>query len=149
MFDSDQPAVAELLRTTVADGSTIARQMASSPTVKVRRAAASSKTASTQQQLRRGTQIGRSNVKTGLTNPPARTISISQNGGLTRLDMLAGVLGRHPRRTVRELIALLEKEFRWKTTESAVTGHLYTHRDRVLHIPPGHSSNRPATWSLK
>jgi hypothetical protein len=40
--------------------------------------------------------------------------------------MMAAVLRRHPRRTVRELIALLAKEFRWKTTESAVTGKLYT-----------------------
>ncbi len=42
--------------------------------------------------------------------------------------MIAAVLRRHPRRTVRELIALLDQEYRWKTSESAVTGHLYTRR---------------------
>jgi hypothetical protein len=49
---------------------------------------------------------------------------------------MAAGLKRHPRRTVRELIALLDKKFRWKTTESAVTGHLYTLRDKFVHTPP-------------
>ena len=63
--------------------------------------------------------------------------------------MMAAVLKRHPRRTVRELIALLDKEFRWKTTESAVTGHLYTRRDKFVHTQPDRATNRPVTWSLK
>jgi hypothetical protein len=63
--------------------------------------------------------------------------------------MIAAVLRRHPRRSVRELIALLNKEYRWKTTESAVTGHLYTHRDRFVHTPPDRITNRPVTWSAK
>ena len=63
--------------------------------------------------------------------------------------MMAAVLRRHPGRTVRELIALLGKEFRWKTNESAVTGKLYTHRDLFLHAQPDRSINRPVTWSLK
>ena len=76
-------------------------------------------------------------------------LSASRNGGLTRVEMMAAVLRRHPRRTVRELIALLAKEFRWKTTESAVTGKLYTRRDKFEHAPPDRSTNRPVTWSLK
>ena len=63
--------------------------------------------------------------------------------------MMAAVLGRHPRRTVRELIALLNKEYRWKTSESAVTGHLYTRRDKFVHIAPDRATNRPVTWSAK
>jgi hypothetical protein len=50
--------------------------------------------------------------------------------------MIAAILRRHPRRTVRELIALLAKEFRWKTNESAVTGKLYTRRDNFAHTQP-------------
>jgi hypothetical protein len=95
-------------------------------------------------QLGRGTQIGRSKTKIAPNAPAA-----SRNGGLTRLDMIAAVLRRHPRRSVRELIALLDQEYRWKTTESAVTGHLYTRRDRFVHTQPDRLNNRPVTWSLK
>jgi hypothetical protein len=73
----------------------------------------------------------------------------SRNGGLTRIEMIAAVLKRHPRRTVRELIALLDREYHWKTTESAVTGHLYTHRDKFVHTAPDRATNRPVTWSSK
>ena len=95
-----------------------------------------------QQQLGRRTQVGPGKVQTG--RAPA-----SRNGGLTRVDMMAAVLRRHPRRTVRELITLLDKEFRWKTNESAVTGKLYTRRDKFAHTQPDRSTNRPVTWSLK
>ena len=73
----------------------------------------------------------------------------SQNAGLKRVDMIAAVLKRHPRLPVRKLIALLDKEFRWKTNESAVTGKLYTRRDKFVHTQPDRSANRPVTWSLK
>ena len=63
--------------------------------------------------------------------------------------MIAAVLRRYPRRTVRELIALLNKEFRWKANESAVTGKLYTRRDKFVHTQPDRLTNRPVTWSLK
>jgi hypothetical protein len=74
---------------------------------------------------------------------------MSHNGGLTQVDMIAAVLRRHPRRSVHELIALLDKEFRWKANESAVTGKLYTRRDKFVHTPPDRSTNCPVTWSLK
>jgi hypothetical protein len=63
--------------------------------------------------------------------------------------MIAAVLRRHPRRTVRELIALLDKEYQWKTTESAVTGHLYTRHDKFAHSPADHATNHLVTWSSK
>jgi hypothetical protein len=75
---------------------------------------------------------------------------MSHNGGLTQVDdMIAAALRRHPRRSVHELIALLDKEFRWKANESAVTGKLYTRRDKFVHTPPDRSTNCPVTWSLK
>jgi hypothetical protein len=63
-----------------------------------------------------------------------------------RLRSLANICSTSFLGSVRKLIALLDKEFRWKTTESAVTGHLYTRRDRLVHTPPDRSSNRPVTW---
>ena len=142
LFESDQAAIAELLQTRIANGSGTAREMATAPAATMQRAAVSLKTTGAQQQLGRRTQVGRGKMQTG--RAPA-----SRNGELTRVDMIAVVLRRHPRRSVHELIALLNKEFRWKTTESAVTGHLYTRRDRFAHTPPDRSTNRPVTWSLK
>ena len=43
----------------------------------------------------------------------------------------------------------VEREHRWQTTESAVTGHLYTRRDKFVHTQPDRATNRPVTWSLK
>jgi hypothetical protein len=51
----------------------------------------------------------------------------------TWVDMIVAVPRRYPRRSFPGLIAVLNKEFRWKTTESAVTGYLYTRRDRFVH----------------
>jgi hypothetical protein len=148
LFDSDQAAVAELLQATIDNGSGITRETATAPAATTQRAAANPKTTGTlQKQLGHTTRIGRGNMKIGHAQSVAR--SASPNGGLTRVDMMAAVLRRHPRRTVRELIALLDKEFRWKANESAVTGKLYTRRDKFVHTQPDRSTNRPVTWSLK
>ena len=134
LFESEQGAISELLHAGSANGGVIARQMTVSPAAKARRATTSPRPTAAQ----------------GRPAPVGTTRrSASRNGGLTRLDMIAAVLKRHPRRTVRELIALLDKEYRWKTTESAVTGHLYTRRDKFVHTPPDHAANRPVTWSSK
>jgi hypothetical protein len=142
LFESDQAAIVELLQTRIANGSGTAREMATAPAATMQRAAVSLKATGSQKQLGRRTQVGRGKMPTG--RAPA-----SRNGGLTRLDMIAVVLRRHPHRTVRELIALLDREYHWKTTESAVTGHLYTRRDKFLHTPPDRATNRPVTWSSK
>jgi len=68
---------------------------------------------------------------------------------LMRLMLALLMIALAGRRTVRELIALLAKEFRWNTNESAVTGKLYTRRDKFVHTQPDRSTNRPVTWSLK
>jgi hypothetical protein len=134
LFESEQGAISELLQAGSANGGVIARQMTVSPAARAQRATTGPKPTATQ----------------GRPAPVGTTRrSASRNGGLTRLDMIAAVLKRHPRRTVRELIALLDKEYRWKTTESAVTGHLYTRRDKFVHTPPDRAANRPVTWSSK
>jgi hypothetical protein len=141
LFESEQGAISELLQAGSSNGGVIARQMTVSPAAKVRRATTTPKPTAAQGRL---APVGRSKTPTG-----TRRRSASQNGGLTRLDMIATVLKRHPRRAVRELITLLNKEYRWKTTESAVTGHLYTRRDKFVHTQPDRTTNRPVTWSLK
>jgi hypothetical protein len=108
------------------------------------RSAASAKATAARKQVGRDTQISRGKPKTGTD-----TRTASQNGGLTRVDMIAAVLRRHPRQTVRELIALLDREYRGNTTESAVTGHLYTRRDKFVHTQPDRATNRSVTWSMK
>ena len=146
LFDSDRAAIAELLQATLIHGSGTAREIAPTPATTRQRAAARPKARGAQRQLGRGTQIGRGKTKTAGAHPVARS---TYDGTLTRVDMMAAVLRRHPRRSVRELIALLDKEFRWKTNESVVTGKLYTRRDKFVHTQPNRSTNRPVTWSLK
>src|SRR5438128_8752043 len=74
-----------------------------------------------QKQLGRRTQIGRGRIQTGRA-------SASRNGALIRLDMIASVLKRHRRLSLRELIAALDREFGWQSTESHVTALLYTNQ---------------------
>jgi hypothetical protein len=117
--------------------------MFAAPAAKMQKPAVSIKATTARKQVGRSAQLGRGKAKTA---PNAR--AASHNGGLARVDMIAAVLRRHPRRTVRELIAL-HQEYHWKTTESAVTGHLYTRRDKFVHTQPDRATNRPVTWSSK
>jgi hypothetical protein len=57
----------------------------------------------------------------------------TQRAALMRVAMMAAVLRPHAGLTVREIIALLDKEFRWKTNESEVTAKVYTCRDKFVH----------------
>src|SRR5712691_1897704 len=98
LFQSDQAAIAELLQTGIANGSGIAREMATAPAATMQRAAVSLKATGAQQQLGRRTQVGRGKKQT--QRAPA-----SRNGGTTRVDMIAAVLKRHRRLSPRELIA--------------------------------------------
>ena len=132
----------------IGNGSGITLRMATAPAPTTHRSGGQPKpTGTLQKQLGRTTRMGRGNMKTRPVQ--AATRGASQQGGLTRVNMIATVLRRHPRRSVRELIALLDKEFRWKTNESAVTGKLYTRREKFVHTQPDRSTNRPVTWSLK
>ena len=144
LFDSEQAAMTELLQAGIADGSGPTQERATAPAAKVQKAVTSPKATAARKQLGRHTQMGRGKTKSG---PNAR--AASPNSSLTRVDMIAAVLRRHRRLTVRELIALLDQEFNWKTSESAVTSNLYTRRDKFAHTEPDRSTNRPVTWSLK
>jgi hypothetical protein len=145
LFESDQAAVAELAQASIGNGSSITLQMATAPAATTQ--TARQKATGGRKQLGRTTRLGRGNMKTGQPQSVAR--GASQHGGITQVDMIAAVLRRHPRRSVRELIALLDKEFRWKAKESAVTGKLYTRRDKFVRTQPERLTNRPVTWALK
>ena len=69
----------------------------------------------------------------------------TQLGALMRVAMMVAVLRRHAGLTVREIIALLDKEFRCMTNESAVTAKVYTRRDKFVHTQPDRSANRLVT----
>jgi hypothetical protein len=141
LFDSDQVAIAELLQAGIADGGGTTREMATAPAATMQRTAVSLK-AGTQKHLGRRTQVGRGKMQAG--RAPA-----SRNDGLTRVDMIAAVLKRHHRLSLRELIAALDREFGWKSTESHVTGLLYTNQKNFAHTKPDRAANRPVTWSLQ
>jgi hypothetical protein len=142
LFEAEQGAISELLQVGTANGGVISAEMPTAPVAKVQKAAAGPK--STAQKQQASSAQSRSKTPAGRTTRKA-----SQNGGLTRVDMIAAVLKRHPRRTVRELIVLLNKEYRWKASESTVTGHLYTRRDKFAHTAADRAANRPVTWSSK
>jgi hypothetical protein len=71
-----------------------------------------------------------------------------EKGGLKRSEMIAAVLKRRSKLSVRDLIAALDKEFGWQCTESNLTSHLYTN-PKFVHTKPDLSANRPVTWSLR
>jgi hypothetical protein len=141
LFD-DQAAIAELLQTGIANGSGTAREIATLPVARMQRTAVSPQATRAQKQLGRRTQIGQGKMQTG-------RVSASRNGALTRLDMIASVLKHHRGLSLRELIAALDREFGWKSTESHVTGLLYTNQKKFAHTKPDRAANRPVTWSLK
>jgi hypothetical protein len=144
LLESEQVAIQELLLISTADEHTNAQGLPISPVAKLPKGATNSKGTAVRKAVNRNAQTGGTKRK---TRPIAR--AAGHYGSLSRVDMIAAALRRHPRRTVRELIALLDKEYRWQTTESAVTGHLYTHRDKFVHTPADRSANRLVTWSSK
>jgi hypothetical protein len=143
LLDSEQLAMAELLRTSIPDGDDVTRQIATAPRLKT--APRRERSPSRKRQVH-FSHNGRGKTKTTQARPAAR--KTSQNGGLKRVDMIAAVMKRRPGLSVRDLITALDKEFGWKCTESNVTGHLYT-SPRFVHTKRDRSANRPVTWSLK
>jgi predicted RNase H-like nuclease (RuvC/YqgF family) len=146
LFESEEPAIAELLRTSISDGNSVFREMAPEPTAMAKNAFSSRKQSPPQSQASRLAHNGRAKTKTIRTPSGAR--KTSKTDGLKRGDMIAAVLKRHSRLSVSDLIAALDREFGWKCTESNLTGHLYTN-PKFAHTKADRSADRPVTWSLK
>ena len=104
LFELDEAAISELLQAGTANGGVTSRTISSLSVAKVQTAPAGPKSTNAQQRRAPKAQ-SRGN---SLTRPATQIAS--RNDGLTRLEMIAAVLNRHPRRTVRELIALLDRE---------------------------------------
>ena len=81
-----------------------------------------------------------------LVKPATRS---SRNGAVKRVDMIAAALKRHPRLTVRELLATLDREFGWKCGESNLTAHLYTNPERFVHSKADRAGKQLVAWSLR
>jgi hypothetical protein len=143
LFGSEQSAMVELLRTNtpLAEGF-----FGDTAIATPQNAGAHRNAMRLHSQSRPVTQTGRR--KTTVTAHPAGG-KAGPNGGLKRMDMIAAVLKRHRRLSLRELMTALDKEFGWKSTESHVTALLYTNQKKFAHTKPDRAANRPVTWSLK
>jgi chromosome segregation ATPase len=147
LFKSEQSAIVELLRTSAPLGEGLFGDAPSASATRAQNARAPRNATPVQSQSGRVTQKVPDKTNTAAAHPAAR--KAVRNGGLKRIDMIAAVLKRHRELSVRELIAALDKEFSWKSSESSVTAHLYTNQNRFRHTKPDRAANRPVTWSLK
>ena len=147
LFESEQSAIVELLRTSTPLGEGLFGDAPIASAATAQNAGAHRNATPLQRRSDRVTQKVRGKTHSITVHPAAR--KAIRNGGLKRIDMIAAVLKRHRGLSVRELIAALDKEFGWKSTESSVTAHLYTNQNRFVHTKPDGAANRPVTWSLK
>lgn len=142
LCDSEQTAVAELLRTGM-PGLEFEVAKRSRSTVSAPSRAAENRRAP----ARRGPAAARSAQRTG--KPSMAAARAATDGGMKRVDMIAATLKRHPRLTVRELITALDRQFGWKCGESNLTAHLYTNPDRFSHTKADRAGKQLVTWSLR
>jgi hypothetical protein len=144
LCDSEQSAVAELLRTGV-PGLELAVAKPSRASLAASQKSAPSRMAAP---MRRQPTAAMRNAQRGRRAAMAGGRAGS-NGAIKRVDMITTVLKRHPRLTVRELIAALDREFGWKCGESNLTAHLYTNPDRFSHTKADRAGKQLVTWSLR
>lgn len=143
LCDSEQSAVVELLRTGVPGLELEITKPSKAISAASRRTAASSKAPSRSS----GAGGNARNQRGGKPTTPG--VRSGSNGAMKRVDMIAAALKRHPRLTVRELIATLDREFGWKCGESNLTAHLYTNPDRFSHSKADRAGKQLVTWSLR
>jgi hypothetical protein len=143
LCDSEQSAVAELLRTGVPG-------LEFTATKPMRLAAPSQKSAPSRKVVptrRQPPVVMRAAQRSGKSGMAA--VRATSNGGMKRLDMIVAALKRHPRLTVRELIAALEREFAWKCGESNLTAHLYTNPEIFSHGKADRAGKQLVAWSVR
>jgi prophage DNA circulation protein len=142
LVESEELAIAELLRTNLPDGNGNRPEMTTEPIATRQKTASSDEQGLSQKSARSG-QNGR-----GKTTTMRMAHKAEERSGLKRSEMIAAVLKRRSKLGVRDLIAALDKEFGWQCTERNLTGHLYTN-PKFVHTKADRSTNRPVTWSLK
>jgi hypothetical protein len=144
LCDSEQSAVAELLRTGIPGLELAAPKPSRASAATSRKSAPSRKAAPIQ---RRPPVAMRSAKRGGKAAMPVARAGL--NAAMKRVDMIAAALKRHPRLTVRELIAALDRDFGWKCGESNLTAHLYTNPDRFSHTKADRAGKQLVAWSLR
>jgi hypothetical protein len=133
LLDSEQEAMLELLRTSSGDEGLSGKDALPTPAAN-RRNGRGNRSVPVSQRKEGAAVNGRATAQKAKRG---RGLSAGRpERGLKRIDMIAAVLKRHPRLSVHELLAALENEFGWKSTESSVTGHLYTNQKRFMHTKP-------------
>src|SRR5260370_6811705 len=143
LFKSEQSAIVELLRTSTPLGEGLFGDAPIASAATAQNAGAHHNATPLQSQSGRVTQKVRGKTNTITRQPAAR--KAVRNGGLKRIDMIAAVLKRHRGLSVRELIAALDQEFGWKSTESSVTAHRHTAQTRGGLAKCDRPANRPGT----
>jgi hypothetical protein len=73
----------------------------------------------------------------------------NSNGKVKRTNLIVAALQTKPEMTIQEIIMVLNKEFGWKSTESNLTGHLYTNPKLFTHTKADRSGKTPTKWSLR
>jgi hypothetical protein len=144
LCDSEQSAVAELLRTGIPGLELAPAKPSRASAATAQKSATSRKAVSMRRQPPGAMRPAQRGGKAAM--PAARAGS---NGAMKRVDMIATALKRHPRLTVRELIAALDRDFGWKCGESNLTAHLYTNADRFSHTKADRAGKQLVTWSVR
>jgi len=144
LCDSEQSAVAELLRTGVPGLELAAINPPKASASTSQKSAPSRKAAPMRRQPAAAMRNAQRGAKAAM--PGARA---SSNGAMKRVDLIGAALKRHPRSTVRELITALDREFGWKCGESNLTAHLYTNPDRFAHTKADRAGKQLVAWSLR
>jgi hypothetical protein len=135
LFDSDQLAVSELLRTHRTNGDSATVHVIAAPMTR-------------KGTVRRGRPPAVREAS-GKARGKGRQKPAEGEGKVKRVDMISAALKRHPGMTVRELIDAVNNDFGWSCTESNITGHLYTNPKRFVHTKADRVNKRPITWSLR
>jgi len=155
LFDSDQAAIAELLRIDgqVPNGAGGILEESNPSAAKMSAAKAV-----------RPTAIRKAKASSAVSSEPPRQLGVraqqaarkhldeiraaNQSGKVKRTELITAVLQNTPGLTNQEIIDALKKEFGWDCKESNLTGQLYTHPESFTHTPGDRSGKNPSRWSV-
>jgi hypothetical protein len=137
LFESEPAAITELLRSSsspAGNGTSNKPELATPST-----AARTSQTRITSPKLTAAAVRAKAHQPLNAREHTAAQAHLNQmreansNGKVKRTDLIAAVLQGTPEMTIEEIIMVLNKEFGWKSTESNLTGHLYTNPKMFTH----------------
>jgi hypothetical protein len=155
LFDSDQSAVTELLRTSLSAETAAPRTLEpATPTTATKSSASKAHPRVTPNIAKSADLASKPRRRLGAREQKAAHAHLDElraannNGKVKRTDLIAAVLQGNSAMTVKEIITALNKEFGWKCKEGNLTGHLYTNPKRFTHTEADRSGKNPVRWSL-